>query len=137
MRACGAGDRPAADGHGEGRRRRPDVRGQVGMLIVEAGVDDADDDASDPVEMSQADGARCPRRRSRRPPTLARIDHSPQLAEIRVVRSRPLCGDDVIGTAYNHSRKFRQRVHQLARVHVFRTEVDHVEIARVLSTYSS
>ena len=43
MRTGGAHDRHAIDGDGEGRRRRPHVCGEIGMRVVDAGVDDRDD----------------------------------------------------------------------------------------------
>ncbi len=46
VRARRAGDIDAADVHGERRRRRPDVVAQVGVRVVDAGVDDADDEAA-------------------------------------------------------------------------------------------
>ena len=43
VRARGAGDRLTADRDAEARRRGPDIRRQIRMRIVDAGVDDADD----------------------------------------------------------------------------------------------
>ena len=97
MRPRRAIDRLAPDLHAESRRRRPDVRGQVGMVIVNACVDHADHDRRSAcrnvpglsrinVRVGRAgcatDGLAC-------------IVQPPKLAELRVVGSQ-LGLDDVI-----------------------------------------
>ncbi len=83
-----AGDRPAADGDGVRRRRRPDIGGEVRMQVVDAGIDDADDDGA------RTDGLvpRASRTNvgTRRPGNtaddLSEVLQSPQLREPGIVR---------------------------------------------------
>ncbi len=87
VRAGGASDRLTADGYRECCRRGPGVRHQIGMQIIDTGVDDADDRGAG------ADGG-VPRRRGRNIDAgssgravdhLADVAQSPQLGETRVV----------------------------------------------------
>src|SRR5262249_60636316 len=89
MRPGWTSDRLAPNRDGEGRRRRPDVRGQVGMVKVNARVDHADHNGIrtcrnvpglNRINVRVGDPGLAP-------DYLARIVQPPHLAEPRVVGS--------------------------------------------------
>ena len=98
MGAGGACDRDAPDDDGEWRRRRPDVRRQVGMGVVNAGINDGDDVRWRPErDVPRFGRANVGARRSCRAAVhnLADILQSPQVRKQWVIRLCK-CGDDVI-----------------------------------------
>src|SRR5262249_36777822 len=105
MRPGGTSDRLAPNRDSEGRRRRPDVRGQVGMVKVNARVDHADHNGI--RTWRNVPGLNCADVRAGNPGLapdyLARIVQPPHLAESSVVGSQ-LVTDDVIRLDVQRSR---------------------------------